>query len=80
MTPTAVVDRIGRPAAQLVLTVAAVAVGGIIAVTVAWALPYALLCIVAMMWLTRHLEQDAAPPEEPRQVRLRTLRQNLTHA
>ena len=60
MAPTALLDRIGRPAAQLVLTVAAAAMGSIVAVTAAWALPYLVLVVVAGVWLTRRSRGEAA--------------------
>lgn len=55
MTPTAMIDRIARPGAQLLLTVVAAAAGSIVAVTAAWALPYVFLAVVAAMWLNRHV-------------------------
>lgn len=61
MTPTAVLDRIARPAAQLVLTVGAVAMGGIVAVTAAWALPYFGLLVIAGLWLARTTVRDHSP-------------------
>jgi O-antigen/teichoic acid export membrane protein len=61
MTPTASLDRVARPAAQLVFTVGAVAMGGIVAVTAAWALPYFGLVVIAGLWLARATAGDHAP-------------------
>ncbi|MCZ3387334.1 MAG: polysaccharide biosynthesis C-terminal domain-containing protein [Actinomycetia bacterium] len=61
MTPSAVLDRIMRPAAQLVLTVGAVATGGIVAVTAAWALPYVALVVIAGVWLHKRTVGDYSP-------------------
>ncbi len=61
MTPTAALDRIARPAAQLVLTVGAVAMGGIVAVTAAWALPYFGLLVIAGLWLARTTVRGHSP-------------------
>lgn len=60
MAPTALLDRIGRPAAQLVLTVAAALMGSIVAVTAAWALPYLALVVAAGVWLSRRSRADGA--------------------
>jgi O-antigen/teichoic acid export membrane protein len=55
MKPTAVLDRVGRPAAQLALTVFAAVMGSVLAATVAWALPYFALVLIAGWWLARQV-------------------------
>lgn len=54
MTPTAAIDRIARPAAQLLLTIGAAVMGGMVAVTTAWALPFLALVLIAGIWVVRH--------------------------
>ncbi|MCZ3387543.1 MAG: polysaccharide biosynthesis C-terminal domain-containing protein [Actinomycetia bacterium] len=61
MTPTAALDRVARPAVQLVITVGAVTIGGIVAVTAAWALPYYGLVVIAGLWLARAIVSDRSP-------------------
>ena len=63
MTPTATLDRIIRPSAQVVLTFGAAALGGIVAVTVAWALPYFAVAVLAGLWIRRHTSGDESRPE-----------------
>jgi O-antigen/teichoic acid export membrane protein len=70
MKPTAMLDRIARPAAQLALTVIAVLTGSIMAVTVAWALPYFALVLIAGWWLAKQVrysesQADASDEESP---------------
>jgi O-antigen/teichoic acid export membrane protein len=72
MKPTAILDRIARPAAQLVLTVFAALIGGVLTVTVAWALPYFGLVLIAAWWLTRqvrfsvsHADASIEAPPDP---------------
>jgi O-antigen/teichoic acid export membrane protein len=60
MAPTAVLDRVGRPIAQLGLTVAAAVMGSIVAVTAAWALPYLALAVVTAIWLGRRSRSAGA--------------------
>jgi O-antigen/teichoic acid export membrane protein len=55
MAPTALIDRIVRPAAQLILILGAATLGGIVAVTAAWALPYVFLTVMAAVWLARQV-------------------------
>jgi O-antigen/teichoic acid export membrane protein len=69
MGPTNVIDRSGRAAAQPILALGVTALGlGTVALVVAWALPYAIGCLVAGIWLTRVLKetpaqtQTATPP------------------
>jgi O-antigen/teichoic acid export membrane protein len=69
MKPTAIVDRVGRPSAQLVFTAVAALMGSVLAATIAWALPYFALVLIAGWWLSRqvrHSTQQAAPqPASP---------------
>jgi O-antigen/teichoic acid export membrane protein len=75
MKPTAMVDRIGRPTAQLVLTVVAALTGSVVAATAAWAIPYVAFAFVAGWWLSRQVRQsasyadsvDANPTPQPRE-------------
>ncbi|MEO8107100.1 MAG: oligosaccharide flippase family protein [Actinomycetes bacterium] len=60
MTPTATLDRIARPSAQLLLTIGAAAMGGIVAVTAAWVLPYLILAVLAWIWIWRRSHGDDA--------------------
>ncbi|HEX5017582.1 MAG TPA: oligosaccharide flippase family protein, partial [Actinomycetes bacterium] len=64
MKPTAVLDRIGRPAAQLVLTLVAALMGSVIAATVAWAVPYFVLSALAWWWLARHMRRPRPPSRD----------------
>jgi O-antigen/teichoic acid export membrane protein len=69
MRPTALLERAGRPAGQLLLTIAAVAVGSGTALTVAWVLPYAVTAVLAWTWLralrSRRTPGPAAEVAEP---------------
>jgi O-antigen/teichoic acid export membrane protein len=58
MKPTALIDRIGRPAAQLALTVVAALMGSVVAATAAWALPYVGFVFVAGWWLARQVRHS----------------------
>ena len=61
MGPTNVIDRSGRAAAQPILALGVAALGlGTVALVVAWALPYAIGCLVAGLWLTRVLKGTPA--------------------
>lgn len=53
MRPTALVDGVGRPLAQLLLVVAVVALGSSSLLTAAWAAPYALSLAAGGVWLAR---------------------------
>ncbi len=61
MAPTASLDRLLRPTLQVLLTIAAAALGGIVAVTAAWALPYLILVVLTWLWITRRLRGDETP-------------------
>lgn len=58
MAPSAALDRVARPSAQLLLTLAAVAMGGIVAVAAAWALPFLALVVVAGFWMVRRIPSE----------------------
>lgn len=61
MGPTNVIDRSGRAAVQPILALAVAVLGlGSVALAVAWALPYAIGCLVAVLWLTRVLKETPA--------------------
>ena len=60
MKPTAVLDRVGRPAAQLVLTVIAAVMGSVVAVTAAWAIPYLVLVLIVGWWMFRRVKAPVA--------------------
>ncbi|MFL6069676.1 MAG: lipopolysaccharide biosynthesis protein [Actinomycetes bacterium] len=80
MKPTAVLDRIARPSAQLLLTVIAILMGGLLAVTVAWALPYFALVVIAGWWLTKQVRfsaQQAEPLTEDPPVKHSVLRKEF---
>ena len=62
MKPTAVLDRVGRPAAQLALTVGAALMGSVLAATVAWAIPYFFLAVIAWLWLMRQIRNRQPSP------------------
>jgi O-antigen/teichoic acid export membrane protein len=51
MLPTALVDRVGRPAFQLALVAVAVGAGSMRMLAVAWGLPIALASIVTLLWV-----------------------------
>jgi O-antigen/teichoic acid export membrane protein len=52
MGPTNVIDRIGRAAVQPILALLASILGlGVVALIVGWALPYAIGCAVAALWV-----------------------------
>lgn len=65
MKPTASLDRVARPAAQLLLTIGGATLGSIVAVTAAWALPYYAAAVLAGLWLLRRTqgEHEPAQPE-----------------
>jgi O-antigen/teichoic acid export membrane protein len=68
MKPTAVLDRVGRPAAQLVLTVVAALMGSVLAATAAWAIPYRVLVLIVGWWVFRRVkapERSTEPEPEP---------------
>ena len=65
MKPTATLDRIGRPAAQLLFTIVAALMGSVLAATVAWAIPYLIFVVIAGAWLRRRLGAVAPGPVEP---------------
>ena len=68
MKPTAVLDRIGRPAAQLALTVIAALMGSVVAATAAWAIPYLVLVLIVGWWVFRRVkapERSLEPEPEP---------------
>jgi O-antigen/teichoic acid export membrane protein len=58
MGPTALIDRLTRPLAQLILIVVAGSVAGLVAVAAAWAAPYLLATIAAGWWLLRRLRKE----------------------
>ena len=63
MGPTNVIDRSGRAAAQPIFALAVAVLGlGTVALVVAWALPYAIGCLVAGLWLTRALKRTTVEP------------------
>jgi O-antigen/teichoic acid export membrane protein len=51
--PTAVLERIGRPLLQVLLTIGAVVAGSGIVLTTAWVAPYLVSAALAWWWLTR---------------------------
>jgi len=59
MRPLILVERIGRPVGQVLLTVGAIMVGArtAAALTSAWALPYVVTMIVALWWTARLLRR-----------------------
>lgn len=61
--PTTLVERIGRPGLQLVLVVGALAAGGGLLLPLAWVAPYAVLLVVAALWLRALLR--AGPGTSP---------------
>lgn len=63
MTPTATLDRIVRPSAQLILTIVAATTTSIVAAAAAWALPYVLLVIGAWVWVSRRSTRPASALE-----------------
>ncbi len=65
MVPTAIIDKLGRAATQLIF-VLAVAIAGLpsAAVSLAWALPFALGLAAALMWMGRLL-RDPSMNAEP---------------
>ncbi|MDQ3866712.1 MAG: oligosaccharide flippase family protein [Actinomycetota bacterium] len=71
--PTVVLERLVRPALQVILVTAAVAAGGqAFAVICAWAAPYAAVGVVAALWLRRLLPhgQQRTPSEHESDLRL----------
>ena len=58
MKPTALLDRVGRPAAQLVLTIIAAVMGSVVAATAAWAIPYLVLVVVLGWWVLRRVKSS----------------------
>jgi O-antigen/teichoic acid export membrane protein len=70
MRATALVEQVLRPLLQTALAVIAIAVGGGLALTVAWAAPYVVSAALAWWWLSRlqqsalrrHREADGAVP------------------
>ncbi len=57
--PTVVLERLLRPALQVIFVVAAVAAGGqAFAVVCAWAAPYAVVAVVAALWLRQLLPRN----------------------
>jgi O-antigen/teichoic acid export membrane protein len=60
MGPTTAIDRIGRAAAQSVLALLVSILGmGAVALILGWAIPYAIGCAVAMLWLAAMIRQPA---------------------
>ncbi len=60
MAPTTLIDKIGRSAAQLVLVWGVVAAGlGVVAVAVAWAVPYLVTLAASAAWLLLLLRRSA---------------------
>ncbi len=63
MGPTATLDRLLRPTLQVIVTIAAVVLGGVVAVTAAWALPYLILVVLTWLWISRRLRGKETPME-----------------
>ena len=59
MRTTAFVERIGRPTMQVLLMLAAVAMGSLLFASAAWALPYLVTTVVAAVWLHRLIRRSA---------------------
>lgn len=66
MRPTVLVDKIGRPLAQLVgLLLAVTLAAPLTAYTLAWALPYLPATALAWLWLRRLATSSAPPAPQP---------------
>ncbi|MGI8628127.1 MAG: sulfotransferase [Geodermatophilaceae bacterium] len=66
MRPSALIDKVARPAAQAVLAMVAVAVGSGVALILAWVTPYLVAAALACLWLLRLLDRatvKAAPAD-----------------
>ena len=81
MVPTVVLDRIARPAAQMVFLGGATALGaGPAAMTLAWALPYALVLPPAIVWSRRLASPEEGGQEDAATVRADYWRFTAPHA
>ncbi len=81
MVPTVVLDRIVRPAAQMILLGGAAGLGaGPAGFTVAWALPYALVLPPAILWSRRLSSPEGEPDGDPAVVRAGYWRFTAPHA
>jgi O-antigen/teichoic acid export membrane protein len=64
MVPTAIIDKLGRAATQLIFVLAVVVAGlPSAAVSLAWALPFALGLTAALIWMSRLLRDRSAKAE-----------------
>lgn len=66
--PTTLVERIGRPALQLVLVTGALLAGGGLLLPLAWVAPYAALLVVVALWLRALLRTGAGAAPADRAV------------